>query len=160
MSHGSSLKQSWVRTWVSYLPILWRFSPLPEFESQQNDEPGLGDGEMDSQGVCGFLIRRVHCFFLVLFHCGCLFFVFFPDLNMNHLIQIHPNLASWNRAEKEPLNPPYSLPFFLFSFSSFSCRLSPQRPLFSGWEALSEGAFLGIQLAKALHYSISSGHFP
>lgn len=50
--------------------------------------------------------------FAVSFYCfstvGALFFGFFPDLNMNHLIQIHPNLASWNRAEKEPLNPPYS----------------------------------------------------
>lgn len=90
---------------------------------------------------------------------GALFFGFFPDLNMNHLIQIHPNLASWNRAEKDPLNPPYSR-FLLFSFSSFSCRLSPQRLLLSGWEALSEGAVWGIQLAKALYYSISSRHLP
>lgn len=42
-----------------------------QFKSQQNDEPGGGESEMNSQGVCGFLIRRVHCFFSLLFHCGC-----------------------------------------------------------------------------------------
>lgn len=97
---------------------------------------GWGE-EMNSQGVCGFLIRRVHCFFLIAFPLWlfCLLSSFSsPDLNMNHVIQIHPNLASRNCAEKLPLNPPSPSCFSSFfpasaaGWAHIGCSLGGWKP--------------------------------
>lgn len=121
--------------------------------------PGGGESEMNSQGVCGFLIEGS----LFLFYCFSTVAVlsfessFSSDLNMNHVIQIHPKLASRNCAEKLPwthLHPPV----FSLLFSSISCRLSPHR-LAPWWLEAVRGCIFGNPFGQALCYSLISRLF-
>lgn len=111
-----------------YLSILWEFSRLPKFKSQQNDEPQRrgagGGGKIHCQDVCDFSLEE----FTISFHCFSLWvfgdWIYFSwcEYEPPHSDTPKPSFLELHR--KAALNLPPRPPVFLFFFSSCGCSLS------------------------------------
>ena len=154
-------------TCVSKKKNLWvEIKPWPikktNLKASKTMNQGVGRVKWILRVFVGFSLEG----FTVSFHCFSTVavlsfeFFFFPWFEHEPCHSDTPKPSFQELCRKIALSPPHSSRFFLFFFSSISCRLSPHRLLLGGWKPCQRVHFWKSSWPRHCVILSSAGFFP